>query len=56
MIFLLPIIFVIIVIFRIDYLYFSEENKQIINKNKELNESLEKQKQEFIEKIFKNKS
>lgn len=60
MVFLIPLLIVIGVIFGIDYVYFKNQDlkvqvKQVKKEQKELNSSLEKEKKEYIEKLFKTK-
>ncbi len=58
MIFLLPLLVLIAVIFGIDYIYFSDKNEQKLEQNSSLerkNPSLEREKQEYIKNLFKQK-
>ncbi|EAI1791519.1 hypothetical protein EIQ62_04030 [Campylobacter jejuni] len=57
MVFLIPLLIVISVIFGIDYVYFKNQDLkvQVKKEQKELNSSLEKEKKEYIEKLFKTK-
>ncbi|EAK2061019.1 Sec-independent protein translocase subunit TatA2 [Campylobacter jejuni] len=57
MVFLIPLLIIIGVIFGIDYVYFKNQDlkAQVKKEQKELNSSLEKEKKEFIEKLFKTK-
>ncbi|EJD2281826.1 hypothetical protein M1R59_001567 [Campylobacter jejuni] len=71
MVFLIPLLIIIGVIFGIDYVYFKnqdlkaqvkKEQKELNSslekekkEQKELNSSLEKEKKEYIEKLFKTK-
>ncbi|EPY5504006.1 Sec-independent protein translocase subunit TatA2 [Campylobacter jejuni] len=57
MVFLIPLLIIIGVIFGIDYVYFKNQDLKVqVNKEqKELNSSLEKEKKEYIEKLFKTK-
>ncbi|WP_454468692.1 Sec-independent protein translocase subunit TatA2 [Campylobacter jejuni] len=57
MVFLIPLLIVIGVIFGIDYVYFKNQDlkAQVQKEQKELNSSLEKEKKEYIEKLFKTK-
>ncbi|EAK7751534.1 Sec-independent protein translocase subunit TatA2 [Campylobacter jejuni] len=57
MVFLIPLLIVIGVIFGIDYVYFKNQDLkvQVQKEQKELNSSLEKEKKEYIEKLFKTK-
>ncbi|RTI72309.1 Sec-independent protein translocase subunit TatA2 [Campylobacter jejuni] len=57
MVFLIPLLIVIGVIFGIDYVYFKNQDLkvQVQKEQKELNSSLEKEKKEYIEKLFKIK-
>lgn len=57
MVFLIPLLVIIVVVFGIDYVYFKNQDSQIQSKKdyKELNSSLEKEKKEYIEKLFKTK-
>lgn len=57
MVFLIPLLVIIVVVFGIDYVYFKNQDSQIQGKKdyKELNSSLEKEKKEYIEKLFKTK-
>ncbi|EAH9150197.1 Sec-independent protein translocase subunit TatA2 [Campylobacter jejuni] len=57
MIFLIPLLIIIGVIFGIDYVYFKNQDLkvQVKKEQKELNSSLEKEKKEYIEKLFKTK-
>lgn len=55
MVFLIPLLIIIGVIFGIDYVYFKNQDLkvQVKKEQKELNSSLEKEKKEYIEKLFK---
>ena len=57
MVFLIPLLIIIGVIFGIDYVYFKNQDLivQVKKEQKELNSSLEKEKKEYIEKLFKTK-
>ncbi|EGR6494680.1 Sec-independent protein translocase subunit TatA2 [Campylobacter jejuni] len=57
MVFLIPLLIIIGVIFGIDYVYFKNQDlkAQVKEEQKELNSSLEKEKKEYIEKLFKTK-
>ncbi|EDP3259509.1 Sec-independent protein translocase subunit TatA2 [Campylobacter jejuni] len=57
MVFLIPLLIIISVIFGIDYVYFKNQDLkvQVKKEQKELNSSLEKEKKEYIEKLFKTK-
>ncbi|AXL40626.1 Sec-independent protein translocase subunit TatA2 [Campylobacter jejuni] len=57
MVFLIPLLVIIGVIFGIDYVYFKNQDLkvQVKKEQKELNSSLEKEKKEYIEKLFKTK-
>ncbi|HGG0540583.1 TPA: Sec-independent protein translocase subunit TatA2 [Campylobacter jejuni] len=57
MVFLIPLLVIIGVIFGIDYVYFKNQDlkAQVKKEQKELNSSLEKEKKEYIEKLFKTK-
>ncbi|OEW13974.1 hypothetical protein AJ935_04595 [Campylobacter sp. BCW_6876] len=57
MVFLIPLLIIIGVIFGIDYVYFKNQDlkAQVKKEQKELNSSLEKEKKEYIEKLFKIK-
>lgn len=57
MVFLIPLLIIIGVIFGIDYVYFKNQDLKVRVKKeqKELNSSLEKEKKEYIEKLFKTK-
>ncbi|EOJ1335560.1 Sec-independent protein translocase subunit TatA2 [Campylobacter jejuni] len=57
MVFLVPLLIIIGVIFGIDYVYFKNQDLkvQVKKEQKELNSSLEKEKKEYIEKLFKTK-
>ncbi|EHL3372693.1 Sec-independent protein translocase subunit TatA2 [Campylobacter jejuni] len=57
MVFLIPLLIIIGVIFGIDYMYFKNQDLkvQVKKEQKELNSSLEKEKKEYIEKLFKTK-
>lgn len=57
MVFLIPLLIIIGVIFGIDYVYFKNQDLkvQVQKEQKELNSSLEKEKKEYIEKLFKTK-
>ena len=57
MVFLIPLLIIIGVIFGIDYVYFKNQDLkvQVKKEQKELNSSLEKKKKEYIEKLFKTK-
>lgn len=57
MVFLIPLLIIIGVIFGIDYVYFKnlDLKVQVKKEQKELNSSLEKEKKEYIEKLFKTK-
>ncbi|ARJ56565.1 hypothetical protein [Campylobacter cuniculorum] len=54
MIFLIPLLLIIAVIFGIDYFYFNDQTDKKEYKI-EHNSSLEKQKQDYIENLFKQK-
>ncbi|EDD1521803.1 Sec-independent protein translocase subunit TatA2 [Campylobacter jejuni] len=57
MVFLIPLLIIIGVIFGIDYVYFKNQDlkAQVKKEQKDLNSSLEKEKKEYIEKLFKTK-
>ncbi|MFK0406169.1 Sec-independent protein translocase subunit TatA2 [Campylobacter jejuni] len=57
MVFLIPLLIIIGVIFGIDYVYFKNQDlkAQVKKEQKELNSSLEKEKKEYIEELFKTK-
>ncbi|EEU7422667.1 Sec-independent protein translocase subunit TatA2 [Campylobacter jejuni] len=57
MVFLIPLLIIIGVIFGIDYVYLKNQDLkvQVKKEQKELNSSLEKEKKEYIEKLFKTK-
>lgn len=57
MVFLIPLLIITGVIFGIDYVYFKNQDlkAQVKKEQKELNSSLEKEKKEYIEKLFKTK-
>ncbi|MEH30363.1 hypothetical protein EC065_07005 [Campylobacter jejuni] len=57
MVFLIPLLIIIGVIFGIDYVYSKNQDlkAQVKKEQKELNSSLEKEKKEYIEKLFKTK-
>jgi len=57
MVFLIPLLIIIGVIFGIDYVYFKNQDlkAQVKKEQKELNSSLEKEEKEYIEKLFKTK-
>ncbi|EAH6285492.1 hypothetical protein DYR41_07870 [Campylobacter jejuni] len=57
MVFLIPLLIIIGIIFGIDYVYFKNQDlkAQVKKEQKELNSSLEKEKKEYIEKLFKTK-
>ncbi|EAJ6246296.1 Sec-independent protein translocase subunit TatA2 [Campylobacter jejuni] len=57
MVFLILLLIIIGVIFGIDYVYFKNQDLkvQVKKEQKELNSSLEKEKKEYIEKLFKTK-
>ncbi|ELD3685646.1 Sec-independent protein translocase subunit TatA2 [Campylobacter jejuni] len=57
MVFLIPLLIIIGVIFGIDYVYFKNQDLkvQVKKEQKELNSSLGKEKKEYIEKLFKTK-
>ncbi|EAK6993317.1 Sec-independent protein translocase subunit TatA2 [Campylobacter jejuni] len=57
MVFLIPLLIIIGVIFGIDYVYFKNQDlkAQVKKEQKELNSSLEEEKKEYIEKLFKTK-
>ncbi|EMU6400001.1 hypothetical protein BGS41_08935 [Campylobacter sp. 108] len=57
MVFLIPLLIIIGVIFGIDYVYFKNQDLkvQVKKEQKELNSSLEKERKEYIEKLFKTK-
>ncbi|EAK5099131.1 Sec-independent protein translocase subunit TatA2 [Campylobacter jejuni] len=57
MVFLIPLLIIIGVIFGIDYVYFKNQDLkvQVKKEQKELNSNLEKEKKEYIEKLFKTK-
>lgn len=59
MVFLIPLLILIAIIFGVDYLYFSDEDAKVQDKKeqkKEQNSSLEKQRQEYLENLFKKKT
>ncbi|MBZ7949343.1 hypothetical protein [Campylobacter molothri] len=59
MIFLIPLLIIIGVIFGIDHLYFSNENNKIESKKEvkqEINSSLIDERSKYIEKLFNSKS
>ncbi|MBZ7954043.1 MULTISPECIES: hypothetical protein [Campylobacter] len=59
MIFLIPLLIIIGVIFGIDHLYFSDENSKIeIQKEikQEMNSSLKDERSKYIEKLFDSKT
>ncbi len=57
MIFLIPLLVVIAIIFGIDYLYFSDEDAQVKKEQKidKTNPNLDKQRQEYLQELFKEK-
>lgn len=56
MIFLIPLLIVIAVIFGIDYLYFSDEDQKIEKKIPLQNdENLQKEREEYLKNLFKDK-
>lgn len=55
MIFLIPILLIIAIIFGIDYIYFDDKTSKKEPIKTEQNSTLEKEKQEYIESLF-NKS
>ncbi|HDZ5065961.1 TPA: hypothetical protein RTH03_000035 [Campylobacter jejuni] len=55
MIFLIPLLFVIALIFGIDYLYFSNENKEVQKKEQKQDLNLDEKKQEYLKELFKPK-
>ncbi|EAK8812790.1 Sec-independent protein translocase subunit TatA2 [Campylobacter jejuni] len=57
MVFLIPLLIIIGVIFGVDYVYFKNQDLkvQVKKEQKELNSSLEKERREYIEKLFKTK-
>ncbi|MBK2000646.1 hypothetical protein ACD575_00440 [Campylobacter sp. LH-2024] len=59
MIFLIPLLIIVGVIFGIDHLYFSNENNKIESKKEvkqEINSSLIDERSKYIEKLFNSKS
>lgn len=54
MVFLLPLLFIIILLFGIDYYYFKDIKQEKIQKE-ENNLTLEQEKRKHIESLFKNK-
>lgn len=57
MIFLIPLLLVIAVVFGIDYLYFDDkaDKKEIKTEQNEQNLTLEEQKQEYIRGLFEKR-
>lgn len=57
MVFLIPLLVIIAIVFGIDYLYFSNEDAQVKKEQKidQVNPNLDKQRQEYLEKLFKEK-
>ncbi|HEA8244988.1 TPA: hypothetical protein R8Q87_000032 [Campylobacter coli] len=57
MVFLIPLLVIVAVIFGIDYLYFNDENAKVKEEQKihktELN--LDKQREEYLKHLFKEK-
>ncbi|MFQ6342129.1 hypothetical protein [Campylobacter sp. VTCC 70190] len=53
MIFLLPLLFIIALIFGIDYLYFSDENKEVQKKEQKQDLNLDEKRQEYLKELFK---
>ncbi|CAM4017937.1 hypothetical protein N4T57_04990 [Campylobacter hepaticus] len=55
MIFLIPFLLIIAIIFGIDYIYFKDQNASIQSKIEQvdLNSSLEKEKRQYIKNLFK---
>ncbi|WP_417903962.1 hypothetical protein ACD571_00310 [Campylobacter sp. LH-2024] len=59
MIFLIPLLIIVGVIFGIDHLYFSNKNNKIESKKEvkqEINSSLIDERSKYIEKLFNSKS
>lgn len=59
MIFLIPLLIIVGVIFGIDHLYFSNENNKIESKKevkREINSSLIDERSKYIEKLFNSKT
>ncbi|MBZ7941541.1 hypothetical protein [Campylobacter molothri] len=59
MIFLIPLLIIVGVIFGIDHLYFSNENNKIESKKEvkqEINSSLIDERNKYIEKLFNSKT
>ncbi|MFX3626486.1 hypothetical protein ACD574_00475 [Campylobacter sp. LH-2024] len=59
MIFLIPLLIIVGVIFGIDHLYFSNENNKIESKKEvkqEMNSSLIDERSKYIEKLFNSKT
>ncbi|MBZ7935793.1 MULTISPECIES: hypothetical protein [Campylobacter] len=59
MIFLIPLLIIVGVIFGIDYLYFSDENSKIETQKEikqEMNSSLKDERSKYIEELFDSKT
>ncbi|TKX33205.1 hypothetical protein [Campylobacter aviculae] len=59
MIFLIPLLLIVAVLFGIDYLYFGDENSKAKAKQElkqEFNSSSEQEKKKYLEQLFKSKS
>ncbi|TKX29937.1 hypothetical protein [Campylobacter estrildidarum] len=59
MIFLIPLLLIVAILFGIDYLYFGDENskaKAKLELKQESNPSLEQEKKKYLDQLFKPKS
>ncbi|HHD0454289.1 TPA: hypothetical protein ACOS3E_001015 [Campylobacter coli] len=57
MVFLIPLLIIIAIIFGIDYLYFNDENAKVKEeqKNHKTEPNLDKQREEYLKHLFKEK-
>lgn len=57
MVFLIPLLVIVAVIFGIDYLYFNDENAKVKKEQKihKTEPNLDKQREEYLKHLFKEK-
>lgn len=57
MVFLIPLLVIVAVIFGIDYLYFNDENAKVKQEQKihKTEPNLDKQREEYLKHLFKEK-
>ncbi|MCC8277743.1 hypothetical protein LNU06_02925 [Campylobacter sp. VicNov18] len=57
MVFLIPLLVIIAIVFGLDYIYFKDQDKliQIDKKEQDFNSSLEEQRKQYIKDLFKTK-